>query len=353
MREIFPQFIGNATIKEHIGKDIAAGTNSHAYIVEGAKGSGKRTVAKLIAAALSCENRFSELHPLPCGECDNCKKISKEISGDVVYINSGDKTSIGVDAIRDLKSGLYVTPNDSDMRTYIIENAERMTPAAQNSLLLSLEEPPSFVTFLLLTEDSSKLLETVRSRTQIIRTEVFTSEAVAEYLKKTTKGKIISMSYPERFVAAVSLSAGALGKAEEVLADNEDSDSVRKRDVAKQLVYQFCTKKATSMIKTAYPSIIKNSADAKDVLIMTDNAVRDLIALKRTSAKDLTFYASREEALELSREASLAKLFVIHEKICEASKRLDSNVSAKTAVTDMILQISHYRKNSRNSKGKK
>ena len=75
MNGIFPTIIGNENLKNGIGKDIRSGRNSHAYIIEGDKGSGKRTIAELIASAVSCEHRFDSEFPLPCGECLNCRKI--------------------------------------------------------------------------------------------------------------------------------------------------------------------------------------------------------------------------------------------------------------------------------------
>jgi len=155
-RTIFPEIIGNSVIKNYIGNDIISGNNSHAYIIEGPEGSGKRSTAKAIAASLACRERTSDSFSLPCGTCDNCHRIYGDISGDVVWITSGDKASIGVEEIRNIKNGLYVTPNDSDFRTYIIVNAERMTVQAQNALLLTLEEPPSFVVFLLLVVERNK-----------------------------------------------------------------------------------------------------------------------------------------------------------------------------------------------------
>ena len=236
-KRIFPKIIGNNVIKNFIGNDILCGSCSHAYIIEGPEGSGKRTIARQIASGLSCYNKSSASHDLPCGECDNCHRIFSDISSDVVWVSSGDKASIGIDEIRNIKTGLYVTPNDSDYRTYIIVNAERMTTQAQNALLLTLEEPPSFAVFLLLTEDATKLLETVRSRAQCIRTEKFSSVTIADYLSDSYEGKRIRNSFPEKFAAAVSLSDGSLGRAKELLAGTEATSEILKLRVeAKKLI---------------------------------------------------------------------------------------------------------------------
>ncbi|MBR3423385.1 MAG: DNA polymerase III subunit delta, partial [Clostridia bacterium] len=139
MREIFKQLFGNERLKAALGESIANGTASHAYIIDGPKGTGKHTVATLAAAALSCENRSDVRFPLPCGVCPVCVRILKGISADVITVSKEDKASIGVGRIRSIREDLYVTPNDSDKKIYIIEDADLMTPQAQNALLIFLE----------------------------------------------------------------------------------------------------------------------------------------------------------------------------------------------------------------------
>ena len=344
-RNIFPSIIGNNVIKSYIGNDIKNGNNSHAYIIEGQKGSGKRSVAKQIAAALACTNKFNEEYNLPCGECDNCHRIFGDLSGDVVWVTSGDKASIGVEEIRNIKKGLYVTPNDSDYRTYIIVNAEKMTSQAQNALLLSLEEPPSFVVFILLTEDATKLLETVRSRAQCIRMEKFSSQKVSDYLLSNYEGKRIYNSFPDKFSAAVSLSDGSLGRAKEILsATEETSELLRFRAMTMKLIPLVCTGKVSQMMKLGLVSEIKNNNDAKILLQITDNAIRDMISVKRTDGENLLFYTSKESAFAASSEASIKKLFHIHTELLRAIIRLDSNVNMKIVFSDMFIKIAGYKR---------
>ncbi len=344
-KDIFPDIIGNIVIKNFIGNDIINGNCSHAYIIEGSEGSGKRTVAKQIAAGLACDNKTSSSHRLPCGECDNCHRIFSNISGDVVWITSGDKASIGIDEIRNIKKSLYVTPNDSDYRTYIIVNAERMTDQAQNALLLTLEEPPSFAVFLLLTEDATKLLETVRSRAQCIRMEKFSSVSVAEYLLSSYEGQRIHKNFPDKFSAAVSLSDGSLGRAKELLSGTEETSELLKlRSEAKKLIPLMCNSKASQMLKLGLTGFMKNSQNVKLLLQIVDSAVRDMVAVKRASSENLLFYVSREEALEAASEASIKKLFHIHNELIRAIMRLDSNVAVKIVLTDMVLKIADYKR---------
>lgn len=332
-------------IKKYIGRDIAEKVNSHAYIIEGPQGSGRHTAARLIASALSCKNKDSSNMPVPCGECDNCKKILKGISGDVVYVNKEDKATIGVEAIRTLKEGLFVIPNDSDARTYIIEEADKMTVQAQNALLLTLEEPPSFVVFILLTEDSSKLLETVRSRAQTVRTEIFSTEALAELVGSIDSALECKRRFPDRFLNAISLAHGTIGKALAYMADNEETSALLKtRNDVSNILTLLCTKRVTDVLSAFLALGIQSCAEGKEFLLLLDNAVRDMLAVKKTEVPCLQFFTSREEAMNVATQCSLRKLFAIHDEIHKAIIKLDTNIAPKMAITNMILQIFRYRR---------
>ena len=182
MREAFADIAGNETLKTRLANEISEGKLSHAYILEGSKGSGKHLFAMGIAAALSCENRGNDSSPLPCRTCPSCKKILSGNSPDIIHVGKGDKATLGVEAIRTLKQDVWIAPNDSDVKVYIIEDAHLMTIQAQNALLLTLEEPPSYVLFLLLCESAAPLLETVRSRAPILRTEPLEAETIGNFL---------------------------------------------------------------------------------------------------------------------------------------------------------------------------
>ena len=134
MRNIFPLLSGNEKLKALLGAHIAEGKLSHAYIFEGDDGSGKMTCALSAAASLACEKRNDALSPLPCGKCASCRKIFGLFSPDVHIVSPKEKKSIGVDAIRDITSSLYISPNENDYCVYIIDDAHLMTAQAQNAL---------------------------------------------------------------------------------------------------------------------------------------------------------------------------------------------------------------------------
>lgn len=134
----------------------------HAYLFCGTRGTGKTTVAKLFAKAVNCE------HPLedgsPCNECATCKSISSGSSLDVVEMDAASNN--GVDNIRDIRENVQYSPTAGKFKVYIIDEAHMLSGGAFNALLKTLEEPPSYVIFILATTESHKIPITIRSRCQ-------------------------------------------------------------------------------------------------------------------------------------------------------------------------------------------
>lgn len=134
----------------------------HAYLFCGTRGTGKTTVAKLFAKAVNCE------HPLedgsPCNECATCKTISSGSSLDVIEMDAASNN--GVDNIRDIRENVQYSPTAGKFKVYIIDEAHMLSGGAFNALLKTLEEPPSYVIFILATTESHKIPITIRSRCQ-------------------------------------------------------------------------------------------------------------------------------------------------------------------------------------------
>ena len=340
MREIFGDLIGNEAIKHNLGATIADGTSSHAYIIEGPRGSGKRTVARLAAAALSCENRRNGDAPLPCGGCASCRKILRGLSPDVITVTTEGKASIGVNEIRERKAGLYVVPNDSDMRVYVIEEADKMTVQAQNSLLISLEEPPEFVTFFLLTEDATALLETVRSRSTVLRTEILGRDAVEKYLLTLPGAEGIKKRDPEKFEDALSGSRGSIGPAKDILFPSESGKKVK---AAEKKAMEFAEYLITSRIGDAITWVLseipakKGLNVAKELIGYVATAVRDLILLMKSRNAPVFLFTDRDRAAEMIASVPPAYGAAVFENVTVAMDRLESNVSARVCWFELVF----------------
>lgn len=154
----FTGFAGNEPIKKRLSAEIDAGHYPHALLIEGPLGSGRRTLARLIARAALC--RCEEHVSRPCGTCAACVKTAPP---DLTELG-GDGAALSVDAIRRLREDAFLLPNESQYRVMILAEAQTMTPQAQNALLKILEEPPAHLLFILTCDTRTSLLETIRSR---------------------------------------------------------------------------------------------------------------------------------------------------------------------------------------------
>ena len=128
MRTFFPAVAGNRALAEKLGEELAGGRFSHAYIIEGARGFGKHTLARQIAMAAACENRDDPRHPLPCGVCPACRKIRSGNCPDLLWFSrAAGKASMGVDTVRALREDLALVPNELDVKILVVEDADTMT----------------------------------------------------------------------------------------------------------------------------------------------------------------------------------------------------------------------------------
>lgn len=173
---------GYETFHEKVMLDLinAVRTNQsrHAYIFEGEEGLAVYSSARLFAAALTCKSDSP-----PCGTCHICHLSEANTNPDIITVETSKK-SIGVDEIREITADAYIKPFDSKKKVYIIRNADIMTPQAQNAFLKTLEEPPEFAVFILLTSDEENLLQTVRSRCITVRFPRVSDSIVREYIQK-------------------------------------------------------------------------------------------------------------------------------------------------------------------------
>lgn len=158
----FKNLVGQDHIKNTLINALKGGSAAHAYLFCGPRGTGKTTAARLIAKALNCEN-LSEGHE-PCNECQFCNAINDGNLIDMIEIDAASNR--GIDEIRDLKEKIQFAPSRGKCKIYIIDEVHMMTKEAFNALLKTLEEPPSYVYFILATTEVHKIPETIISRCQ-------------------------------------------------------------------------------------------------------------------------------------------------------------------------------------------
>ncbi len=325
-REVFGGLIGNANLKETLSFDFASGKCAHAYIIDGPAGSGKHTIAKYICQALLCENREDDGRPLPCGTCATCRKIADNLSVDVMTVTNGDRASIGVESIRQIRQSLYIAPNDGDRKIYIIENAHLMTAQAQNALLLSLEEPPSYVMFLLLTEDATLLLETVRSRAPVIKTELFSPAFVAEYLNSQ---KNLTPVQRERISAASHLCGGSLGSALALLKNGDAELSLYK--MSEDFTGLLLNGRKSDALAYIAANTPKEREKTRELLTLVRFALRDILSAKRGG--DLLFFTAPPAYVK---KLSVKRIIDLSEAVGRAESDIAANGSQNTIMTALV-----------------
>lgn len=166
-RKYRPKKFSEITGQEHIVKTltnaILLGIISHAYLFSGPRGSGKTSLARLLAKSLNCQNRKENDYE-PCNQCTSCLEINQGSSLDLIEIDAASNR--GIDEIRELREGIKFSPAKSKYRVFILDEAHQLSKDASNALLKTLEEPPSHAIFILATTEIHKMIPTIISRCQ-------------------------------------------------------------------------------------------------------------------------------------------------------------------------------------------
>lgn len=269
--------------------------------------------------------------PIPCGHCPGCHKVLEGISPDVLVIGRGGKATLGVDAVRQIRESIYLAPGEGDTKIYMIEDAEAMTPQAQNALLLTLEEPPPYALFLLLCNGTENLLETIRSRAPILHTQPLDDHELRAYLKAQKK------SLPADELEALLICAdGTIGQAL-ALADTKSLRAVMKQ---RELVDELLSGVLQGQ-KEAIPTAISRFGHKREevltLLSLTTLALRDLLLLKRVEAPTLKYYTDRENATELSSRITARALLRLYDAVESAREELSHNANVRLTLTHMCL----------------
>lgn len=304
----FDGFYGNAALRQRLGAAFSSGRVTHSYLLCGPEGSGRHTLARILAAAMQCTGTGE----LPCGVCAACRKVMDGQHPDVIPVNDPDHKQISVDIIRRMRADMFIRPNEGKRKIYILE--QDMGEAAQNALLKVLEEPPTYGVFLILAPSAERLLATIRSRC----TELKLSPLAAEEALPVLRARFPAQA-EEACRAALVHAGGYLGQAVARLESG-------KAEHTDAFAAAFAGRDALAMLALLLP-MEKFKRDA-----LTDILEQWRALLSGALAAKSGFPAQDDQEAQLCRSRTGAELLGAEEHLREAIGYLNANVGAGAVI---------------------
>ena len=205
----FKDIIGHGFVTESLQKAISSGRVAHAYIFDGIEGVGRKLTAGIFAKTLQCRSQGIE----PCNECISCRAFGDSNHPDVIYVKPEKTQTLGVDDVREqINREAKIKPYQYKYKIFIIDEADKMTVQAQNALLKTIEEPPSYAVFLLISENIKNFLPTMISRCIIYKLKPANNNEVEIFLKNKGYSEVDA-------VGASASGGGSIGKALMLIED--------------------------------------------------------------------------------------------------------------------------------------
>lgn len=323
----FKDIIGQEQIKEHLQNALTTGKISHAYIINGEKSSGKEFIARIFAMALQCEREGSE----PCQECRSCRQALSANQPDIIRVTHEKPNTISVDDVRTQINGdIDIKPYSSPYKVYIVNEAEKMTPQAQNALLKTLEEPPAYAVILLLTTNVNAMLQTILSRCVVLNMKPVRDELMREYLMH-------ELQIPDyKAEVCVAFARGNVGKAR-MLASSEDFETVKSEVLS---LMKYIRDMDISEVIGAIKKIGEYKMDVNDYLDIISIWYRDVLLFKAThDANHLVFREEIQNIRKVAGRASYEGLESVLQAIGKAKNRLNANVNLELTIELLLLEI--------------
>ena len=324
----FKDIIGQDLIKKHFITAIATGNVSHAYILSGEEGMGKRTLAEAFALSLMCQDRHGGE---PCGQCHACKQVLSGNHPDVIYVTHEKPASIGVDDVRrQINDTVSIKPYSGGYKLYIVDEAQKMTVQAQNALLKTIEEPPAYVVILLLTSNEEIFLPTILSRCVKLSLKPLTDEQVRSYLKDRLK---VEGPQAEVYIA---FARGNLGKAIDL---SQSEDFQRFYEELAELLKNL-KKEDISQLLERIKRWKDEGQDLYQCLDFMQMWYRDVLMYKTTKDINLLIFKDQFSAMkEICTGSGYDGLERILTAIDKARIRLDANVNSELVMELLFLTM--------------
>ena len=297
----FNEILGNNTIKQDLQEIIDNNTISHSYMFVGIDGIGKKLIAKEFARKILCLNKQNQ----NCATCDSCIKFNSGNNPDFLEIFP-DGNSIKIAQMREMQEKVYQKPIVSDKKVFIIDQVEKMTEEAQNSLLKTLEEPPEYMVIILITSNENKLLNTVKSRCIRINFTGLSKQDITKYAG-AHQINIASQNLLE-------MCGGSIGKLEKI---NENIDDYNSLELA-----------TNKLIDGKLKNVVEEM-NCFNILYESKEIIQDLLD-----------YMTVLIYLHISKEKDYRQKFLNTIKLIEETKqRLNSNTNYDMSIDNLLFKI--------------
>lgn len=323
----FSEVLGQENIKEHFERAIRRGRIPHAYLIEGEEGMGKRMVARAAAMAIQCERRDGSA----CGKCLSCRQMLTGKHPDVREVVHEKPNILKIDEVREqLVQDIPIRPYANPYKIYIVPDADKMNPQAQNAILKTIEEPPSYGIIFLLVQNRMAMTETVRSRCVKMALRPLADEVIVEYLMQ----KCGATDYHAR--EAVAFAGGNLGKAMRI-ANGGDFPELKNRVTS---IMKRLPKLDRVNLEEEAKIITQKKEEIPTFLDLCDLWFRDVLYVK-SAERDLRIHFTEEKGLlkKYAEECSWRNLHECLKEIAEERVRNDSNVSTDAGMELMLMKL--------------
>lgn len=323
----FKDVVGHKDIIQYIRNAVTSGQVSHAYIMNGERGSGKKLLASLFAMTLLCEKKG----PDPCNTCHSCVQANSGNHPDIIRVTHEKPNTISVDDIREqVNNTVAIKPYQGPYKVYIIDHAELMTPQAQNALLKTIEEPPEYAVFMLLTENAQVMLPTINSRCVMLKLRNIKDTLIKRYLME-------NMLVPDyKADVCTAFAQGNMGRAI-MLANSEHFNEIK--DEAVQLL-KYIREMELGEVIAAINNITKYKLEITDYLDIITIWYRDILIYKATKEIDKVVFKDQMKFIkEQAKTSSYEGIETILKSIEKAKARLKANVNFELVMELLFLTI--------------
>lgn len=300
----FDELVGQNAVKQTLVNSLKMQKISHAYLFSGPRGTGKTSVARLFAKALNCEEGLGHI----CNNCSSCYAISEGSHPDVIEIDAASNS--GVDEVRDLIEKVKYAPIKGKYKVYIIDEVHMMTNSAFNALLKTLEEPPSYVVFILCTTEPYKLLPTILSRCQRYEFKKIGDADLKELIVRVLKEENL-MASNDAINLIVELANGgardALSILDQVISysgnDIQEDDVINMFGLVSseekiRLLEDIRNKNTLRVLKT-FEDFVSRSVDLSRLVNELLSLLKDSLVYLKTRDKSLIISSKEKDAREI------------------------------------------------------